>query len=300
MGDPVNSAVAADCDVPVPAEPASLAVDGRVVAAYNWRPDLPISMAPRPFLHPVRTVAGTVVTEAMPTSHRHHLGVSVAVADVDGNNFWGSRTFIPGHGPAWLDNHGTQQHVRWIRRTATHLSHSLRWMSIDREHLLSETRTLSAEPLSPDQWALTWESALVNTSGRDLRIQSPAGLGRVGAGFGGFFWRAPTGRHRCRVAAVTGEDTEAVHGTRSPWLVVSAADEHRKWTLLFIAASRETREDRWFLRTRDYVGIGSALSWDRPLVLPAGAPLARRIVVVVADGAMSAEGAAVRAADFAA
>jgi methane monooxygenase PmoA-like len=280
-------------------ETAVLTVGGRPVADYAWRPDLPAAVSPRPYLHPVRTLGGTAVTALMPTSHRHHLGVSIALADVDGQNFWGSRTFIPGHGPAWLHNHGTQEHVRWIRRTPTGFRHSLRWLSVDGESLLTEQRGWSAQPVSPEVWALTCEFTLANSTGRTIRIQSPAGIGRAGAGFGGFFWNAPFGPGECRVAGAPGDTTEALHGARSPWLAVSArADEQRWWTLVFVAASPETRDDRWFLRTRDYFGIGSALSWEDPLLLDPGASLTRRITVLVADGVLPPAHAAELAAGF--
>ena len=281
------------------AEPLVLRLGDRPVAEYAWRPELPAAMSPRPYLHPVRTLAGTVVTELMPTSHRHHLGVSIAVADVDGHNFWGSRTFVAGHGPAWLHNHGTQEHIRWMQRTPSRLRHSLRWMSIDREQLLTERRLLSARLVDPDVWALTCEFTLTNSTGRTMRIQSPAGVGRAGAGFGGLFWHASSGPRECRVAAVSGDSTEAVHGSRSPWLAISApVDERKWWTLVFIAASPETRDDRWFLRTRDHIGVGSSLSWDEPLLLGPDATVTRRIVVVVADGILTRDRAAELCAEF--
>jgi hypothetical protein len=55
-----------------------------VVAGYAWRPDVPVALAARPYLHPVRTLAGVPVTELTPVSHPHHLGVSVAVAEIGG------------------------------------------------------------------------------------------------------------------------------------------------------------------------------------------------------------------------
>lgn len=276
-----------------------LRLGDRTVAEYAWRPELPGAMSPRPYLHPVQTYAGTVVTEVMPSSHRHHLGVSIAVEDVDGHNFWGSRTFVPGHGPAWLNNHGTQEHVRWVRRTPTRLEHALRWMTIDRERLLTERRSWSARPVSPEAWALTCEFALTNAAGRTLRIQSPASIGRAGAGFGGLFWHARSGPGQCRVLGAAGDGTEAVNGSRSDWLAVSAATgEQRQWTLVFIAASPQTRDDRWFLRSRDYIGVGSALAFDDPLLVEPGATVTRRIVVVVADGVLNREQAAELAAEL--
>ncbi|MET3424857.1 hypothetical protein BJ973_004069 [Actinoplanes tereljensis] len=277
-----------------------LRLGDRTVAEYVWCPELPAAAAPRPYLHPVRTMAGTVVTALKPTSHLHHLGASIAVADIDGHNFWGSRTFVEGHGPAWLNNHGTQEHVRWAQRTPSRLRHSLRWLSIDREQLLTERRTWSARPVDAGVWALTCEFDLTNSTARTLRIQSPAAVGRAGAGFGGFFWRAPSGPGECRVAATSGDSTDAIHGSRSPWLAVSApAGEQSWWTLVFIAASPQTRDDRWFLRTRDYIGVGSALSWESPLMLPPDATLRRRIVVAVADGLLPPDRAAALAAELA-
>src|SRR5690349_21122845 len=85
-----------------PGDTAVLRVDGRDVAHYEWRPNLPFSSSPRPYLHPVRTMAGTTVTAAIPDSHRHQLGISIAAPDVAGRNFWGGRTWVAGHGPAWL------------------------------------------------------------------------------------------------------------------------------------------------------------------------------------------------------
>jgi hypothetical protein len=267
-----------------------LRLGDRAVAEYAWRPHLAAALAPRPYLHPVRTLAGTVVTELMPPSHRHHLGVSVAVAEVGGANFWGGRTFIPGHGPAWLDNQGNQEHLRWLRRTPALVSHTLRWTTFDGAPLLSERREVSARPLGADAWALEFGFTLTNVTGRDLPIRSPAAHGRIGAGYGGFFWRAPSGGG-CRVTADGDGD---VHGRTARWLSVAGPG----WTLVFLGADEATRADRWFVRTRDYLGIGSSLAWEQPLVLAPGASLSRRVVTVVADGDVPAGQAAAYAGDL--
>ncbi|MET3422037.1 hypothetical protein BJ973_001249 [Actinoplanes tereljensis] len=255
--------------------PAVLRVADRTVAEYAWQPDLPVGLSPRPYLHPVRTLGGQVVTELMPPSHRHHLGVSVAIAEVDGGNFWGGRTFTPEHGPAWLDNQGTQRHVRWLRRDDADLREALRWDTFDGASLLAERRTIAARPLDDTAWALDFTFTLANVAERDLPIRSPATHGRAGAGYGGFFWRAPS----AGPSRVSGD----VHGRSAPWMSVESAG----WTLVFVAGDAATRNDRWFVRTRDYLGVGSALAWDAPLVLSAGASLTRRVVTVVADGSLS-------------
>lgn len=258
---------------------------GADVAVYVWQPDTELALAPRPYAHPVRTLAGTVVTEAMPGTHRHHLGLSIAVPDVGGHNFWGGRTFLPGHGPAWLDNHGRQRHLDWHRRDPGTVSHRIAWTTADGRVLLHERRTLTARPVTADSWVLDVHFTLTNVGTEPLSITSPAVHGRDGAGYGGFFWRAPVAAGRLRAFGPAAEGTDALHGTRSPWLALARGQPGGPgWTLVFAGADDRTRQDPWFVRTRDYPGVGSALAWHHPLTIAPADTAGRRIVTVVADG----------------
>ncbi|MEU6509873.1 DUF6807 family protein [Streptomyces sp. NPDC046942] len=116
---------------------------GRPVARYVTRPELPARLSPRPYLHPVTTLAGTAVTELSPADHAHHLGVGVAVPDVEGHNFWGGRTFVRDQGPAELDNHGAQRHSAFQLRDPDGFVEEPRWVAAGAE-LLRERRTVSA------------------------------------------------------------------------------------------------------------------------------------------------------------
>lgn len=278
--------------VPDPASDAvvELTCAGRRVASYVWRPALAAKLSPRPYLHPVRTLGGTVVTELMPEDHPHHLGVSVAVPDVGGRNFWGGRTFVRGRGPTWLDNHGTQRHLGWTRRGDDGFAETLLWVGPDDTPLLWEERTVATRLLgadAPDCWALDLGFTLTNVSGVPLAIGSPATNGRPGAGYGGFFWRAPRASRDLRAFTCDAAGEDAVHGSRSAWLALSGTGpDDRGWTLVFVAADTGTRDDPWFVRVRDYPGVGSSLAWDRPLPVAPDRAVTRRIVTVVADGAL--------------
>ncbi|GAA3771385.1 PmoA family protein [Plantactinospora mayteni] len=261
----------------------SLSVGGRAVADYVWQPRLPRTVSPRPFLHPVRTLAGTEVTESMPEDHPHHLGVSVAVADVGGANFWGGRTFVPGHGPVQLPNHGTQRHHDWTARTSTAVRHELRWVGPDGTELLHEYRRIAALPLSGQAWALDFGFELTNVTAGPLTFASPATNGRLGAGYGGFFWRARRGDRRVHVLGPERTGERHLHGRRTAWLALTGSGTD-PWTLIFVAADQPRRTDLWFVRSRDYAGVGSALAWTQPLVVAPGGRVRRRIVTVVADG----------------
>ena len=81
-------------------------VAGVEVATYvDGRGTIPTS-SPRPFLHPVRTRSGVVLTVRHPADHDWHFGVGMAIPDVNGTSFWGGGTYVHGTGYVLLDNHG--------------------------------------------------------------------------------------------------------------------------------------------------------------------------------------------------
>jgi hypothetical protein len=256
-----------------------LRVAGRPVGRYVTRPELPARLSPRPYLHPVTTLAGTAVTELSPADHPHHLGVGVAVPDVEGHNFWGGRTFVRDQGPTELDNHGAQRHVSFQLRDPDGFVEELRWMA-DGGELLRERRTVAATELADAAWALDFTFALTNTTPDELSIGSPATNGRPGAAYGGFFWRA---RKEAEAPQVFTPDTEGeaeVHGRTAEWLALAGSS----WTLVFAGATDATRRDPWFVRTAEYPGVGSSLAPTERAAIAPGDTLVRRVVTVVADG----------------
>ncbi|KOV65103.1 oxidoreductase [Streptomyces sp. AS58] len=278
---------------------AVLRVAGRPVARYTARPAIPARLAPRPYLHPVTTLAGTAVTELSPDDHTHHLGVGVAVPDVEGHNFWGGRTYVRDRGPTELDNHGAQRHVAFVRCDPGGFVEELRWVAAGAE-LLRERRTVTARELTDTAWALDFAFALTNTTSGPLSIGSPATNGRPGAAYGGFFWRARRQQEAPSVFTAAGEGETEVHGTRADWLAMTAPDTPRPggadgaggWTLVLAGATDATRRDPWFVRTAGYPGVGSSLASDARLPIPPGGSVVRRIVTVVADGTLGRDEAA--------
>ena len=77
-----------------------------LLARYEFGRRMPQVHAPRPYLHPVRTLGGHPLTEVNPVDHRHHYGLSLSVAQVNGTSHWGGRTYVRGQGPTLLTNHG--------------------------------------------------------------------------------------------------------------------------------------------------------------------------------------------------
>ncbi|MCX5230114.1 PmoA family protein [Streptomyces sp. NPDC006553] len=269
-----------------PEPPAVLRCAGRAVARYTTRPALAADHSPRPYLHPVTTLAGLPVTETVPEDHPHHLGVGVAVPDVAGHNFWGGRTFVRDRGSVELDNHGVQRHDGFKLCDPDGFVEELTWTA-GGERLLREHRTVAATALTGTAWALDLTFSLSNVSGRDLSIGSPATNGRPGAAYGGFFWRAPkeaTAPVVFGAGAAGGgpgaDGEDAVHGAPADWVALAGEG----WTLVFAGATARTREDPWFVRAAEYPGVGSSLAHDERLPVAAGETFVRRVVTVVADG----------------
>jgi hypothetical protein len=270
------------------AELARLRVDGRPVAEYVDGADLAAVLAPRPHLHPVRTLGGRPVTDAVPADHHWHLGLSVAVPDVDGRNFWGGRSYLRGRGYTWRADHGRIEHAGFDDPDTDHtddtgFTERLRWLGPDGELLLTERRAVRARP-APGGWELELTTELANATDRALELGSPATNGRAGAGYGGLFWRLPPAHDpRVRTSAAVGE--QDVHGSTAPWLQWT---EHGPgpFTLVLAGTDAATRADPWFVRVAGYPGIGSQLAAVHPVAVPVGGVVARGLRVLVADGVL--------------
>ncbi len=258
------------------------------VARYRTYPEVPKRLSPRPYLHPVRTLAGTLVTEERPEDHLHHLGVGVAIPDVEGHNFWGGTTYVPGRGPTELDNHGTQVHTGYSLRDEDGFVEELDWTTGGGQVLLREHRTVAAVQLGSGAWVLDFTFSLLNATGSALSFGSPQTNGRSGAAYGGFFWRAPKEAIAPRVFTARAEGEVEVHGTRADWVAFAGST----WSLVFAAGTDRTRKDPWFVRAAGYPGVGSSLAFDERLPLGAGKTLVRRILTVVADGRVGKDAAA--------
>ncbi|WP_426226540.1 DUF6807 family protein [Pseudarthrobacter sp. DSP2-3-2b1] len=296
---------------------------GQAVAEYQDGSHIRAVSSPRPYLHPVRTLAGTVVTDHQPLDHVWHLGVGVALQDVDGVNFWGGRTYTRAAGEyVWRPDHGS------IVRTgepfendggsgvggsghAGELAETLSWNGPGGAPVLTEERRWTWAPAGPGAWRLTLGFALSPAGDRPVSLGSPGSNGRDQGGYGGFFWRLP----ECSGATVwapgsagtplTGE--AAVHGSVTPWLAWSGnfgpvtpggsgtpdggtgagAAAGGAATLVFVAAEDAT--DPWFVRVDGYPGVGQSLAWDAPVIAEPGTPVRRSITVFIADGFLSTQ-----------
>ncbi|MGF0118614.1 DUF6807 family protein [Promicromonospora sp. Marseille-Q5078] len=263
-----------------------LDVGGVPVAELREGSDVATTLSPRPYLHPVSTLDGVVVTDHLPADHAWHLGAGLAIQDVDGTNLWGGRTFTAeDRAYVWRDDHG---HVRLDHhaREGGVADQVLTWCDPTGAPLLTERRRWDASPAG-DGWWLDLSTELRSATGSPVPLGGPGSNGRAGGGYGGFFWRvAPCTDVHVRTAHDVGE--QAVHGTTSSWLAWTARFASGPATLVFVTA-HDDDADPWFVRSAGYPGVGLALAWDRPTTAPVDEPLRRRVRVLVADGILDDE-----------
>jgi hypothetical protein len=265
---------------------AELTVAGHAVAEFVDGAPLSRELSPRPFLHPVRTLAGTVVSDACPEDHRWHLGVGVTVQDVAGTNLWGGRTYVRDQGYVWRDDHGTIRHAGFSRQEPDAVTAELDWLDPAGNLLLREVREMRAqilpEEVEASGWQLDLTFTLANPRRADVLLGSPGSNGRPDGGYGGFFWRLPP-LDDAHAWTERAEGEEAVHGSTTWWLAVACLTDGRAATLLATQPG-DRLPDPWFVRLSSYPGFGVSLAPEQPLRVPPGGLIERRLRVLVIDG----------------
>lgn len=275
--------------------------EGRVVvtaadvdlAEYVVEPDVPRPDSPKPYLHPLRTTAGDVVSAVRPHDHPWHNGVQFTVANLSGQNFWGGRTFVRGRGYVPLDNNGSTRHVRWQHTECedgrVRLRHRLDWETRAGERWLAEDRSIEVSDVDflDGSWLLTWKTSVRNTSGTRLRWGSPVTEGRTTAGYGGLFWRGPRSFTGGGVLTSTGIHGDDAMGTRAAWLAFTGLHDVslRASTVVFVdCPANPVYPTPWYVRTTPFPVVSFAVTFHEPLLLEPGEELGLTHHAVIADG----------------
>ena len=86
---------------------------------YVYIPDSPQLESPKPYLHPIRTRAGNLVSLFRPHDHVWHKGIAWSLPVVGEENFWGGPTYVHGQFYVQLPNDGSQVHRRTVQSATT-------------------------------------------------------------------------------------------------------------------------------------------------------------------------------------
>lgn len=255
----------------------------RLLCRYVYAPEVPGNESPKPYFHPLNSLAGDTLTNFRPNDHPWHHGLALTIDNASGANFWGGPTCERADGYKWRDDHGSQNHIAWTRLEAAGssavLAHTLEWRRLS-EIFFREERTIEITVNSAARsWSLRWRSQLTNALGRALSLGNPHSHGGMaGSHYTGLHFRGarellddhldPT----IKVTAEGGlEGIPAVHGAAARWMEWHGQLDttlHR----VVIRFANNTGPLHWFVR-RNYPLAAFPFQFDRNLEVPAGVAL---------------------------
>ncbi len=252
-------------------------VGGGELWTYHYRPGTPANESPRPFVHPLYSMDGDVLTNWRPNDHPWHHGLSFTLTSVNGLNFWGGPSYRRDEGYRWREDHGEQRHVGWQRCSAAELVEDLHWCDPRDGHrvLLEEQRTL-ATAVEAQGWTLRWTCRLHNPTSDPLTCHNYHSLGGLeGSHYSGLQFRGARGlldQHGDDRIGLRGEqgsrDVADLHGQPARWLEWHAQHDGslRRTRLRFESLSGELP---WFVRPHDPL-VAFAPHGAEPWVLQPG------------------------------
>ncbi|GAA1919491.1 PmoA family protein [Streptomyces sodiiphilus] len=276
---------------------------GSGILSYVYRPDPEPYESRKPYAHPLRTLAGRLVTGYRPNDHRWHKGLQMTASHLSEQNFWGGNSYIHGQGYRRIPERvGSMRHDAFPAVECTgeraHIAEDLTWLSNSGQEWAAEHRTLTVHSADPTEgaWVLDWTIHLTNLRDETLRFGSPTTAGREMAGYTGLNWRGPRDFTGGRVLTPQGPGADAaVMGTAAatvPWLGFTAEhdDMDAHSTLVFAHApenlgAEAVHPSHWFVRSAPIPSVAFSWAFFEEFGLPPGESFAYRYRVVVADGA---------------
>ncbi len=271
--------------------------EGSVTVAGCWTYEW--GARKRPYVHPLRTPAGHVLTRNAPDDHPWHHGLWFTIKFVDGDNFWEEMA------PYGVLRHDGPPAVEAGEDGRVMVAGALTWTRPDRETVaIVEQRSLAHVPLGDDAYAIDFDTTLV--PGADTVLDRTPFT--TWGGYGGLSLRGSGEWHDTRLLLADGSTHERVIGEPSAWCDITgevgdsgaeagiAVFDHpgnQRHPVPFYASTRAaTYGEGWsnFLN--------AAFLFHEPLALAAGQPLRVRHRVVVHDGRWDVDRLAAAAAEW--
>jgi hypothetical protein len=239
--------------------------------------------APRPYVHPLSTPAGAVLSVEAPDDHPWHHALWFTIKFVNGENFW--------------EEYGEFGTLRTtdVERADDVVRAELEWIAPDGETVrLRESRTLRTTPVDEQSYAIDWSETLTVATTTELDRTPFTTWG----GYGGLTLRgAPTWTDTV-LRLDDGVARERTLGEPSAWLAIDGAVHDRAdgpgaaGVVILDHPDNPRAPTPWYASTRaDTYGEGwanfvnAAFLWDEPLTVEPDAPLRLRYRVLVHDGA---------------
>jgi hypothetical protein len=275
-----------------------VSLDGALLARYVYRPDFPQIEALKPYIEPIRTLGGDLVTTYRPHDHVWHKGIQLALPHVGDQNIWGGYTFVREHRAyVQLDNNGSMEHESFdaltVEASSVEAQERLGWFSYAGERMVDERREIAFDVSGADDgaWVLSFTTTLRNCGDDPLVFSSPTVEGRPDAGYGGLTWRAPRSFTGGDIIASEGRSGPELMGARGRWLGFVGKHDGNGNASTVVFVDEEGMPDvptTWFVRTEPYATICASPFFHEAVVVPTDGSLRFAWAVIVADGAWNA------------
>lgn len=265
---------------------------GRPLMSYTYAATDSQMESPRPYVHPVYTLGGDVVSLFRPHDHVWHKGIAWSLPNFGDDNFWGGVTYRREGGYQQLPNNGSMAHDVVVDATVddAHASfaHDLIWRTQSGDELVNERRRLTVSIAdAPDAWILRWDTEMTNVSGASINIGSPTTEGRDNAGYGGLFWRGPRSFTDGTLFGPEGPGGEELRGSRHEWLGLTGQHDSAGGfsSIVIVDHSDNLRHPpQWFARSENFGCLNPAPFFSEEYDFAPGETLSFSYAVVIADG----------------
>lgn len=278
-------------------------VQGEVtLLSYRFGPN-----TPKPYMHPLRTPGGTILTSFQPSDHVWHRGLWFAWKYIDGINYWeeemGSEGALVSKGRT-LPN-GAER-VTFAEDGSATLRHPLAYVGPDGRKVLQEDRTIVIHPPEGRDMIIDFV--------HDFRVgDAPATLSATPdtaetpwGGYSGLGLRAARSLTDCRVVNNSGQTGGATNGAQALWVDLSGTADggplaDRTAGLALIDHPDNPRypsPSYVYYDSQAFGYISPSLLRHEPMTLDAGRALRLAYRAVAHDGAPDASRLDVLAAEF--
>jgi hypothetical protein len=260
---------------------------------YVYAPQHPQLESPRPYLHPIRTRQGNLISLYRPHDHVWHKGIAWSLPVVENENFWGGGSYVHGKGYVDLPNNGAQRVTGPVAVSAgddVTIAHDVDWITQSGERWFTERRTLTAAITSGDAWVLTFDTTMTNVRGAEISIGSPTTRGRENAGYGGLFWRGPRSFTGGTLVAPQAEGGDELRGQRHEWMAFVGKHDGVDGSSILLMLDDEANlqhPPQWFARSEEFAALNPAQFFSEEALVPPGGRLRLRYGVGIADGSVA-------------
>jgi len=271
-----------------------LRYQGQTLFQYVYNSQNPAIESPRPYFHPLKTLAGNEISLFRPYDHLWHVGLSMSMANLSDENFWGGPTYTrEAAGYVQLANNGRMQHTAWqeiaCEEETVRCTERLQWITQSGAKWIDEERQIVINEIEPEAgyWSLDLSFRLLNVAQQPLLFGSPTTEGRPEAGYGSLFWRGPRSFLHGKILGAHGLEGPTLMGQPSPWLAFSGWHDGKREqsTILFIDQPGNPRyPNKWFVRNDPYACVSCSFMFDEYYTLPPDEALNLTYRVVIANG----------------